>query len=432
MRKAKSNPARSLSAPRANHLPQGCQLVAGSTADHPAVEELLGQVFANRAREAFRAAIEDPSYEPNDRLLIQSGSKTVGHVLLSPRDLICGSGKLLAGHVSWLATLPEFRQQGLATHLLDAAREQMIARRSVIATAWCQQPSYLANRGWTPLLQRRFFYDDPRQVVSRMGDVNAGELSVRYWRRCEAAPLVGLHQGRARQSWGAFDRSEAMWQWNTAHDRFDRIYVVVNGPERRRGGPEFEPLLGYLIVRGDCIVEHAWEAGREQVARVLLSRVCHDAIERDTLRLGILDQPDDPLLNYFAPNGHDEQRQSNGSTLMAEVLDVPGLLRALTAILQQTAREAGLLPCQLGVDVAGERGCWVLERRRPRFVEGRSRTYLALEPSEMLRLALGIDSVPQRLEQQCVRASNRMAARLAEALFPRRPAWVSPLDDLMY
>jgi predicted N-acetyltransferase YhbS len=432
MRKARSNAARSLPQQRVIHLPHGYQLQPGSTADHPAVEELLVEVFAGHAREAFRAALEDPSYEPNDRLLIQCDDKTIGHVLLSPRYLICGPGTLPATHVSWLATLPEYRQQGLATLLLAAAREHMVARRSVIATAWCPQPGYLANRGWTPWLHRRFRYDDPRLVVSRMGEIDAGELSVRYWRRSEAAALVGLHQGRARQSWGALVRSEAMWQWNTSHDRFDRIYVAVNGPERRRGGPEFEPLLGYLIVRGDAIVEHAWEVGQEHVARVLLSRVCHDAIERNALRLGILEQPGDPLVPYFAANSQPSGPQANGSTLMATVLDVPGLLRALTPILQQTARDAGLLPCQLGVDVAGVRGCWALERRRARFVEGRSRTYLALEPSEMLHLALGIGSAVERLEQKQIRASNRTAARLAEALFPSRPAWISPLDDLMY
>jgi len=432
MRKARSNAARSLSQQRAIDLPQGCQLLAGSTADHPAVEEFLAQIFGASAREACRAALEDPSYEPNDRLLIQHDGHTVGHVLLSPRELICGSGTLPASHVSWLATLPEFRQKGLATCLLEVAREEMVARRSVIATAWCQQPGYLAHRGWIPWLHRQFRYDDPRLVVARVGEVDAGELSVRYWRRSEAAALVQLHLGRAQQSWGAFVRSEAMWQWSTAHERFDRIYVAVNGPERRRGGPEFEPLLGYLVVRGDAIVEHAWEVGREDVARVLLWRVCHDAIERNTLRLGILDQPGDPLVPYFAYVGQQTGNRANGGTLMATVLDVPGLLRALTPILQQTARDAGLLPCQLGVDVAGVRGCWALERRRSRFVDGRSRTYLALEPSELLNLALGIFSATQRLEQKHVRASNRTAARLAEALFPARPAWISPVDDLMY
>lgn len=431
MRKAKSNAARYLSRQSIGFLPAGCQLDAGCVADHPEVEELLAEVHSAQAREAFRAALEEPSYEPNDRLLIRCDGRLAGHVLLSPRQLMGSTGSLPASHISWLVTGPEYRRKGLASHLLEAARQQMLARRSVMATAWCQQPQFLAHRGWQPWLQRRFRYDDPRHIVSRLGEADAGPVSVRHWRRCEAAALVQLHQGRAMSSWGAFERSETMWQWHTAHNRFDRIYVAVNGPERRRGGPEFEPLLGYLVLRGDCIVEHAWENGQEHVAHALLARVCHDAIERNVFSLGIMDQPDDPLLGYFAAGGQTPCK-ADGSALMIHLLDAAKLLRLMTPMLQQAARDADELPRELGVDIAGLRGHWVLERRRARFLEGRSRTYLLLGPSELLALALGTSPASRLIEQGRLRASNRTAARVAETLFPGRPAWVSPLDDLMF
>ena len=92
----------------------------GRAGDHSDIYQLLLAVFHGPSREEYHAGQDDPAYEPANRLLIKRSGRCVAHVQLVPRTMLFGSLKLPADQLAWLVTLPEFRSQGLAGHLLGA------------------------------------------------------------------------------------------------------------------------------------------------------------------------------------------------------------------------------------------------------------------------------------------------------------------------
>ena len=103
--------------------PQGSWRVVPATAgDQPAILQLLFHVFHRQSAADFQAQLEEPCYEPSDRLLIKSGRTIVAHLRLIHREMRFGALVLPVGLVADVATLPEFRRQGCATALLAAAQ----------------------------------------------------------------------------------------------------------------------------------------------------------------------------------------------------------------------------------------------------------------------------------------------------------------------
>src|SRR5262245_12756182 len=66
------------------------RVVAGTASDHHAVFELLQRVFRAPSPDAFSISLEDPGYEPCDRLLLRRGDRLVGQVLLRSGQMLWG------------------------------------------------------------------------------------------------------------------------------------------------------------------------------------------------------------------------------------------------------------------------------------------------------------------------------------------------------
>jgi len=86
----------------------------------------------------------------------------------------------------------------------------------------------------------------------------------------------------------------------------------------------------------------------------------------------------------------------------------------------------------LGIVVDGERFRLVLSRRGARLEFNRvGRHAIYCNAAEFTRLVVGHNDLPTAMEGGRLRASSRVARDLATVLFPRRPLWRPPLDDLM-
>src|SRR5262245_36589901 len=66
------------------------RVVPACAGDHPAVHQLLSAVFHAPSRDAFYSSLDDPFYEPRDRLLVKRGQRIVAHLHLTKRVMHFG------------------------------------------------------------------------------------------------------------------------------------------------------------------------------------------------------------------------------------------------------------------------------------------------------------------------------------------------------
>ncbi len=452
-----SSPTDAISPPAAASPGTGqVQFAPGTATDHPAIERLLSSVFPHHQfADRWQAALDDPLYEPCDRLLARQSDRLLAHVQVSPRVWHAGPLALKTSHLSWLATDARFRRGGLAAEMLLRAEQHALAQGSLLVTAWCTDPSYFLRRGFVKCAERGFHQLHPQHMLANLPEPEAG-LTIRPWRRCEGSALVDLHTRRSQSAWGAFARTEAVWQWLVSQQPPRLVYVATDGPERRRGGPEVESLAGYLVMQGNRILELGCRPADATVPLAMLSRVCRDAVERGEASLSLIHPA--PCEWEACLAATPTRPEPPHATLVAKPLNLPRLLTSfapgLTAIARRATPAIGALGLILSIERAAHangtgqssangnavlraletlRGQWIFERRRhPKFAVGNiGRSYISTSPQDLLLLLLGAASVEELAGSGRLQVSNKTAERSASALFTPRPAWVSPLDDAM-
>ena len=112
--------------------PQGLtpQLLLGTAGDHYAIHQLLLGVFQAPSPTEFQAQLDEPLYEPNQRVLVKHGHRAVAHLRLVPRVMHFGSAVMPVCGVTELATLSECRGLGLRERFDWGCRTTNANRRS--------------------------------------------------------------------------------------------------------------------------------------------------------------------------------------------------------------------------------------------------------------------------------------------------------------
>ena len=100
-------------------------VIRAAAGDHATIYYFLQAVFQGPSPAEFHASLEDPFYEPFDRLLLRQKRRIVAHVHVTHRTMHFGPVRIPAAGLGWLGVAPEHRGQGLATHLLRAAESRM-------------------------------------------------------------------------------------------------------------------------------------------------------------------------------------------------------------------------------------------------------------------------------------------------------------------
>ncbi len=406
------------------------QITSGTASDHRAVESLLAQAFVELRPELRQAIPEHPGYEPCDRLLAKRQGQVVGHILVSPRVWRLAPLAVRTSHLSWLAIDAAVRRLGLGTELVLRAERQAIAQGSLLATVWCRNAGFWQRHGYVACTQRDSLQAHAHHLLANLPNPNP-QYSIRPWRRSEGAAILELHAAKLQSTWGAFSRSEAVWQWLIGNRANRIIYVATEGPERRRGGPEVESLAGYLVLDGDRIVEHACRGDEADVLPAMLSRVCRDAVERGEPLISLVRPAGESLEASFAAT--QIRHHPPHAILMAKALDLPKLLTTLAPPVLAAARDAGWKSTPLGIDVEGIRGQWIMERRRPRFALGHcGRSYFSATAADLLLWLLGNVSGQELLRSGRIKPSTQVAGKYVQAVLPSRACWISGMDDLMH
>ena len=448
------SPPRSIPRTLTKPVAEPLQVGPAGPGDHPSIQLFLQNVFQAPSSAEFQAQLEDPSYEPSDRLVAKFGERVVSHLRLSKREVNFGSRMLPITLVSDVGTLPEFRTKGCASNLLESAEQQMIEEGSLLGMLSTSVPQFYLQRGWTVCGRHSFSTGRPRDILSylsatqpvgeRLGDYALTELiegkhppkkiSIRLWRHVERAALIRLYNEATVGTYGRVFRTETYWRWLISRRGYDRVYVAIEGPDKFDLDDELSPIVGYAAMREGRIVELMGSPNHLRVPELLLARACGDAIERDYHRVRFDGPPGDPLHKAMELAGgeHNYHEAENGEVFMAKLFDPVGFLESLCPQLHERAKAAELTrPCELGLQIEDEKYRLSVSRRSVKLAPGKlCRSYLTCSTSQLVQMLLGHLHIRDATESGRLDSSTRIGVEIASALFPTLPMWRSPLDEL--
>jgi predicted acetyltransferase len=451
------------------------RLAAAKTGDHPLIHALLVSVFHGPSSSEFHAQLDEPGYQPSDRLIVKDGDQIAAHLRLARQTIRLGPVSLPAARFMDLATATEYRSRGLATALLAAGERAAAERGVLVGLTRTRAPSLFARQGWTICGRHVFSAASPRGVLAELAAAAAVEntdqstafnrpttepIFVRPLRRIELRAIVRLYEKTMTAHAGWPTRSEEYWEWLLSRGACDRVYIAANAPETSDFAKLLDSIIGYACVRNSRIVELIATAGRDDVARHLAERVCADGREQDGWIVRYDAPPGDPLHELFRRAGGRfiVNQEQGGELFMAKLLDPLAALRHVAQALTQRAAQAAVKrPCELGIElragggrkigtsadgaagVAASRAVGVLERyrlhlgRKSTRIEtgGPSRHCLVLAYQDFAPLLLGDVGAETMIHTGRMKATTRRARELAAILFPGDLWWRPPLDDLL-
>lgn len=417
---------------------------AARSGDHLAIHRLLIHLFHQPSAADFQAQLEDPRYEPTDRLLVRRGEQLIGHTLLLPREVRFGSLDLPCGHIHDLGILPEYRARGFATQLLAAAEHQLQADGAFFGLLRTAVPNFFLRRGWMLGPRPCCSVAGPREILSRLIEFSKpavrllapepAPLNIRIWRHVERAALVRLYNQHCVGRFGTAVRTDADWNWLLGRRAFDQIYVAIQGPDKLELDDRFEAIVGYAIIRKSRILELVTAPHCPAAADQLLARACGDAIEQDQTYVRLDAPADDRLHNLFAAAGGKQSTQvgGEGDCLMVKVFEPLRLLARLWPLFVQRAAAAGRpLPCELGLHCGNVKFGFSVQPTGFETQVGKlGRSYLELQAHDFIWLLFGQLDLEKALASGRVMASTRIAAETALTLFPTFPFHRPPFDLL--
>lgn len=407
--------------------------------DHAAIYYLLQTIFQAPSRAEYNASLEDPFYEPHDRLLLRRQRCLVAHAHLTHRTMAFDGLQIPAGGLDWLGVALQQQRQGLGLHLLRAAERQMADDGALVGMLRTSIPRFFRQSGWALCGQPSCRRADVRTLLARLLDRRMiprprRRLHIRPWLQWECAALARIYQQNVGRLCGPLERTNAYWRWLIARRGCDSLYVALEGPDQLELGERSTRIVGYAAVRGDQIVELMASPDCPRAAAELLFRCCGDAIERDCHCLWLHAPPGCSLFELFDPpeglgTPHALER---GPVQMIRLLDPLALLRRLADRLAARAAEARLpRPFDLGLLVDGQRYQVELgEQNVGATSERMGRSYLRLNIADFTRLVLGQLDWDAAAADGRLECSTTLAATVGRALFPSLPYWRPPWDDV--
>lgn len=396
--------------------------------DHEAIYQTLLHVFHGPERDEFLGTLSDPTYKPEQRLLVKVDNRIASHVHLTERVIRLGAGSVGLHGVMWVGTLPEYRGKGFAQNLMRLAGARAKKSGVLLLSASTSMPQFYRALGWGVcgrhclglIASRNLPAGSDTPIESR-----AGTLQVRPWRQVELGGLMKLYEKQFASTPGTVVRSEEYWRWLVNRRVQHVIWVACLG----------ERVHGYAFVKDHRVLEIAADPERPEVMPLLLGRVRSEALERAY-----------PEVLIHAPPGHaalDLVRAGGGQVISREEWDgevfmyhAPDPARLLNYLLPEIARRVKLervgLPLDLGLVVDDERWLVHIGPGKSSRIEPDKlgRRYLTLSSSAFVRLVLGHTGIERAISLDGVTPSASTAVEAARVLFPQQTLWRSPLDSV--
>ena len=417
--------------------------------DHLAIHRFLLDVFHGPSASEFTAQLENPAYEPSDRLIVKNRKQIIGHVRLQQQLMHFGNQVIPITNLTELAIAPEYRQRAIGSALLEAAEAQLVQEGSLLGTLETNLPQFYQQHGWTVARRPSFSIADARNILSYMRatqpeesrisvgnpfkDSTLKSYNIRLWRHVEQEALIRLFNENTVHSYGPLERTEDYWRWLFSRRGYDRIYVAIDGPDKLQLNGSLKSIVGYAVIRQGQIMEIMNSPGHDQAAYQIINRVCADVIEQEDRPIRI-DAPSGHPLHAFmqsAGGQYHREGESNGIQAMVKLFDSLAVLKQLREEINGRALQANLSrPFELGLEIQGKWYQILFTPRSVKLVPGKSgRSHLRCENSVLTQLLMGYLDVQQAVDSGQLHASTRIAVETAQVIFPQLPLWRPPLDD---
>ena len=423
-------------------------VVAARAGDHLAIHKFLLDVFHGPTSAEFTAQLENPFYEPSDRLIVKHRKQIIGHVRIQQQQMHFGANLLPISNLCELATAPEYRQRAIGSALLQTAEQQMIDEGSLLGVLETNLPEFYRQHGWTVSSRYSFSTADARNILSSLGaqevqqqptaisqpsEEESKQYNIRLWRHVEQEALIHLYQENTRNGYGPLHRTEDYWQWLFSRRGFERIYVAIDGPDKLPLSGAYKSIIGYAAIRGGRILEIMTAQGHEKAAFQLVNRACADIIESKDGPISIDAPPGNPLHEFLESAGgkHHHTESRNGVVTMIKIFDPLKLLENLREEINRRAQVAAIdRPFELGLEIRGKWHQILFTPRSVKLVKGKSgRSHLRCSETVLTQLLLGHLNVQQAVDQELLQLSTRIAFETVETTFPQLSLWRPPLDD---
>jgi Acetyltransferase (GNAT) domain/Sterol carrier protein domain len=418
------------------------RLVVANAGDHALIHALLRAANQSPSYEDFLTWLDDPSYEPTDRLLLKHGKQIIAHAQLLQRVAWFEGVKIAVGSVQDLAVLPEYAQAGCERKLLAAAEHQMHDARAVVSLVRTNRPEPFRAAGWTDVAGQGHSEVSIGDVLAHLSaqaalaSRRARSLQIRRWRHVELDAVRAVYSDWASRSWGALHRAEAYWQWLVGRKAHSDLIVAVDGADRWHELETNSRIVGYAVNCGDKILELCSLPGYARAAPHLVVRACQDAIEQDHHTLSLYAPASDPLHELIVTAGGTWSADDRGAggTLLVKLLAPERWAEAIYPILRQRAKSAGLpRPLQICFDTGAERYRLLITRRSSRLVADSAKSAdVGCDVATFTSLLVGNLSVVKAFESGRLRVANDETLQHLAALFPPALFWQSQLDVLRF
>lgn len=397
----------------------------GTEADHEAVYQTMLHVFQGPDRETFLGALSDPSYQPEQRMLVKVDGRVVSHLHMTERTVRYGSSTMAMNGVIWVGTLPEYRGLGFAQNLIRLADSRARETGVALQALSTGMPKFYRPLGWGVCGRQTVGQTLSRnlpQVSDGVIEGRGGFWHVRPWRQVELNDLMSLYDHQYAQTNGSIVRTEDYWRWMIGRRYAHVIWVACQG----------ETVRGYAFVKDHKILEIATDPAHPQALKALLGRVRAEALERAYPQVIVHAPLDHPVIEAFkqASGKVLDQEEWDGQTSMYHIPNLEKFLGAALPELAKRATASGMTqPIELGLTVGDRRWMLHIEGEKSRFEPDKlSRRHLTLTQPALVRLLMGHITIDKAVEEDGVESSTGTALDAARVLFPLRPIWRSPLD----
>ncbi|MCL4201931.1 MAG: GNAT family N-acetyltransferase [Pirellulaceae bacterium] len=462
----------------------GFQIAPAVNADHQAIHQLLSQVLHRPSAKEFQSQLDQPGYDPGQRLLIKQDGHLVAHLRLIPRRLHFGGLLLPAAYVTDLATVPKFCDHRCASMLLALAEHRIQRMGGWFGYLRTRNPAFYESLGWVALGESPHWTASPQAVLvqlrqrttaveplvrplrsvrrprlaagsrrSRSADTAEREaalpllpelqrtsLHLHEFRYYEQEGLERLYAAHCRQAYGATLRDSDAWRWLIERRAFDRLYVASDGSPNL--GLEQIPaaVVGYAVAARSRLFEVLADPRRPDAADALLARFCADAIEQNRYQIRLDAPVDSPSASWLPPIAEDFGKsgrwtgsgRSEEPVLMVRAISIPQLVGHLHGVFLHRLSQSGIrLPFELGFTLDGQTNVLRVTKAASQLDgEIRTRRCLACDQADFLRLLLGVVDIAEAAASGRITANSQTTLAAAQTLLPKTPLWFPPLDDL--
>ncbi len=417
-------------------------VITGNIGDHTVVHALLRAVQQAPSYENFVTWMDEPSYEPSDRLLIKNGQQLSAHAQVLHRTAWFDGVKLPIGGVHDLVVLPEYAHLGYDRLLLATVENTLRESQAILSILRTERPCVFRECGWRETGVWGYSQGNIGGILAHLSaqatprPLHMRALKIRMWRHVELDAIRTVYRECASQYWGSLYRAEHYWQWLVGRKAHCEIIVAVAGRDDWEN-LKIEPrIVGYAITHGPQVLELCCLPEYARAAPRLLVRACQDAVERDFHTLTLHTPASDPLHELIVTAGGTwctDERQAGG-VLMVKLLDPSRWVEAMYPVLRRRMKGAGLArPCQICFDTGQDQFRLILTRRSSHLVaDETTAAEVRCDPDCFSALLLGNLNVKRARDdgRLCV-ADEEVLHKLA-VLFPPALFWQSQFDMLRF